>query len=267
VEGIAQPLVLAGGALRLDPAGSPPATTASYQRLLIGEPGSLVPAEAHAFVGSDPQPRMFYGTFTYDIADVVPGIEGGRMPGSIDHHPAVWIVEHGVEVATSTKPVPVTDYRAVDPVTTKLLFQWRMDDSTAKPLPIPFPSASEGPSELSPTGILNVRGQFHATWWQDTNSWAEEVAPGQYLNVFAGGEPVDPSLQNTATRAGVLVMTPADHVSKPTISTGTRYLPSPAPSGKFQIVSASGSVLTLQLVGTTHTYTFDTATDTFRTSP
>jgi hypothetical protein len=49
----------------------------------------------------------------------------------------------------------------------------------------------------------------------------------------------------------------------PAMSNGTRYLPSPAPAGKFQIVGVNGAVLTLQLVGTAQTYTFDTTTDTY----
>lgn len=239
VVGISKPIVLAGGPLRLDPAGAPPASTASVQRLLAADTPT-------PYGGRDAHTQLLYGAY--------------------NHRLAVWIVDHGF-VPDSEKPVPVAVYTAVDPVTTELLFRWTIDGPPPpSPPPVPFPDLSPGPSVVAPqTGIVNLGGQFHATYWQGTNAWVQRVASDSYLDVYAGGEPVDPSLERTdATLAGVLVLTPAEQLTGPAMSDGTRYLPSPAPSGKFQIVAVNGSVLTLQLVGTTQTYRFDTSTDTYR---
>ena len=51
------------------------------------------------------------------------------------------------------------------------------------------------------------------------------------------------------------------------MSNGTRYVAPSAPTGKLQILSVQGSTLTLQLVGTQTTYTFDTTTDGFSSLP
>jgi hypothetical protein len=259
VVGITKPIVLAGGPLRLDPAGAPPASTASYQRLLAADqPNPYGVQNAH--------PQLLYGAFTHDITGLTGSLCcGEHAPAAFNHRPAVWIVDHE-SVSESGKPVPVAVYTAVDPLTTRLLFRWTIDGPPPpSPIPTPFPDLSPGPSVVPPaTGIINNGGQFHAFYWQGTNAWVSETAPDRYLYVYAGGQPVDPSLERTdATSAGVLVLTPADQLTGPAMSNGTRYLPSPAPAGKFQIVAVNGTVLTLQLVGTTQTYRFDASTDTY----
>jgi hypothetical protein len=260
VVGITRPLVVDGGPLRLDPAGTPPASTASGWRLLAADRGT-------AFGGPNARTQLLYGAFTHNTADLVPDLSTRqRIPTSYNHRLAVWIVDH-VSISESGKAVPVTFYTAVDPVTAKVLFAWNVEGSPPpQPLPVPFPHVNPGPSTLAPqTGIVDQAGQFHATWWQGTNAWVREVAPNSYLDVYAGGQPVDPTLEQTdATLAGVLVVTPKDQLTGPIMSNGTRYLAPSAPTGKLQILSVQGSVLTLQLVGTSQTYEFDTQTDTFR---
>jgi hypothetical protein len=259
VVGITKPIVLAGGPLRLDPAGAPPASTASIQRLLAADTPT-------PYGGRDAHTQLLYGAFTHDTADLAGTVCcGGHVPTAYNHRLAVWIVDHGF-VPDSPKPVPVAVYTAVDPLTAQLLFRWTIDGPPPpSPPPVPFPDLSPGPSVIPPqTGIIDNGGQFHATYWQGINAWQSEVAPNRYLDVYAGGQPVDPSLERTdATLAGVLVLTPADQLTGPAMSNGTRYLPSPAPAGKFQIVGVNGAVLTLQLVGTSQTYTFNTNTDTY----
>jgi hypothetical protein len=258
VVGITTPIVLAGGALRLDPAGAPPMSTLAAQRLLAAD----VPTP---YGGQTAPTQLLYGAFTRTPGTSGTLCCGEHAPRSFNHRPAVWIVDHW-SVDDGGKPVPVTAYTAVDPATAKLLFNFTSDGPPPPSHPpLSFPSVSPGPSEVPPpTGIINNGGQFHATYWQGINAWVSEVVPGSYLDVYAGGEPVDPSLQRTeATLAGVLVLTPADQLTRPVMSNGTRYLPSQAPAGKFQIVGVNGAVLTLQLVGTAQTYTFDTTTDTY----
>ena len=262
VVGITRPIVfLPGGPLALDPAGSPPASTASPQRLLAADRGA-------AFGGPNARTQLLYGAFTHKAVDILPGLPVGQhQPISYNHRLAVWIVDHHV-IFESGKSVPLTFYTAVDPVTAKFLFAWNVGSTPPKPLPVPFPHLSPGPSTLPPqTGIVNQPGQFHGTWWQGTNAWVREVAPSSYLYVYAGGEPIDPSLRTAATVAGVLVVTPNDYLTGPAMSNGTRYIAPSAITGKLRILSVQGSVLTLQLVGTPTTYTFDTSTDAFSLSP
>jgi hypothetical protein len=42
------------------------------------------------------------------------------------------------------------------------------------------------------------------------------------------------------------------------------YFPSPDPQGKLQVISVSGSLVTLSLVGTSQNYLFNAATLTFQ---
>ena len=149
--------------------------------------------------------------------------------------------------------------------------------------PVTAPSLPPGqtsPSEnetITNLGISNNPGGTSAMRFQGVNSWLGQVGSGSYITVYAGGTPVDPSLQNPGSNAGVLVeswstsavATPSASSGNPNLA-GTIYAPSPAAPGKLQIVSASsnwaGAVLTLQLVGTPQTYTFNTQTDTFGAS-
>ena len=257
VAGVTRAIVLVGGSLRLDPAGPPSASTASSERLLAADQGAVIG-------GPNARTQLLYGAFTHDTADLQPDlIPGQHLPVAYNHRLAVWIVDHDIET-TSGKPVPLTFYTAVDPVTAKVLFAWNVQGATStKPLTHPYygPPASTLPTPTQPrTGILNdVPGQFHGTFWSSTNVWVREVSPGSYLFVWAGGEPVDPTLQRTeATAAGVLVQTPKDRL---TGEDSTRYVAPGAPIGKLQLLSVHGSILTLQLVGTGTTYTFNTTTD------
>ena len=114
-------------------------------------------------------------------------------------------------------------------------------------------------------GIVDTPGQFHAWWFQSINVWVKEVAPGQYLYVWAGGQPVDATLEHsTATIAGVLVVTPKDQgPGAPIMSNGTRYAAPGSPTGKLKVTAVNGSVLTLQVIGSGTTYTFNTDTNTY----
>jgi hypothetical protein len=135
--------------------------------------------------------------------------------------------------------------------------------ASSPPIPTDPPSA---PDVIPPIlGIVDTPGQFHAWWFQSINVWVKQVAVGQDLYVYAGGQPVDPTLEhNTATTAGVLVITPKDQgPGQPIMSNGTRYPAPGSPTGKLKVTSANGHVLTLQLIGSATTYTFNTDTNSY----
>jgi hypothetical protein len=143
----------------------------------------------------------------------------------------------------------------------------------------PFPSsaatATAVPDVTFHTGISDAGPQEHATRWMNVNSWTTPVSTPLYLNddpfltVYAGGATIDPSLMSDATLAAVLVITPLDyyrfgHDHLALDDVGTIYRPSPAPQGKLKVISVTGSLLTLNLVGTSQDYVFNAATDTFQ---
>ena len=132
VVGITRPMLfLPGGPLALDPAGSPPASTASAQRLLAADRGAT-------FGGPNARTQLLYGAFTHQGVVITPGLPVGQhQPISYNHRLAVWIVDHHV-ISESGKAVPLTFYTAVDPVTAEVLFAWNVGPTPFKVLPLPF---------------------------------------------------------------------------------------------------------------------------------
>ena len=141
----------------------------------------------------------------------------------------------------------------------------------SKPVPSAPPSSSSepGPSVIHPTGILDLGPQISATRWMNVNAWTGQLTRTTYLSVYAGGATIDPSLQIDATHAAVLVITPNDldrfdHNQVALESIGTIYRPPGDPLGKLKVTAVNGRLLTLNLVGTSQLYTFDTTTDSFQ---
>jgi hypothetical protein len=120
-----------------------------------------------------------------------------------------------------------------------------------------------------PTGISGDGPQITSIRWKNVNSWTGRLNATTYLSVYAGGTPIDPTLQHSeGTAAGVLVITPADldkfdHNQVTLGEMGTIYQPAGDPRGQLKVLSVDGTLLTLQLVGTGQTYVFNTVTDSF----
>jgi hypothetical protein len=116
VVGITTPIVVSGTHIRLDPAGPPPASTASYERLMAAvasqDPGAPV--------------RVVYGAFTDNDFGYYPSKKLGVGPlvRYFVRRPAVWIIR---DQATPS----ATAYTALDPVTAKRLFYWEIGQSPA----------------------------------------------------------------------------------------------------------------------------------------
>jgi hypothetical protein len=126
--------------------------------------------------------------------------------------------------------------------------------------PVPPPSLPPIPSDATQTGLINWGGDLPSGEWYGQNSWVEQTGPTTYLYVFAGGKPTDPNATEAAD-AGVLVRT-IDTESPPP-QTYNIIVPTPDPQGQLKITGVDGNALTLSLVGTTTTYTFDSNTLTF----
>jgi hypothetical protein len=111
VLGLAAPIVPADTHLRLDPAGEPPASTASYQSLL---------AAAQSLPGKQTT-QVFYGLFTDDDAGYYPSkkLGVGPMIKSFDRRPVVWVVHASADGK-------VTAYTALDPTTAWPLISWTL---------------------------------------------------------------------------------------------------------------------------------------------
>ena len=126
VMAVSQPLMLDGGATRLDPAGPPPASAASSQRLLTAH---TVPFQAASRGAASDSPyahtQLLYGKFTHIVTAGVL-CSGCHAPTLFSPRPAVWIIDHGYAFS-ATKPFPVTSYTALDPVTAKVLFTWTVE--------------------------------------------------------------------------------------------------------------------------------------------
>ncbi len=260
VVGITTPIVVSGTHIRLDPAGPPPASTASYQRLLAAvasqDPGAPV--------------QVVYGAFTDNDFGYYPSKKLGVGPlvRYFVRRPAVWIIRR------QANP-PATAYTALDPVTAKRLFFWQIGQSPANSDHGPVaPVEPSTPPLTYPAGISDNGPQISATRWQNVNSWTTkvettpELSGYPLLTVYAGGATIDHSLRSDAALAAVLVITPTDiyrvdHQQEFIGMEGTIYYPSPHPQGRLKVISASGNLLTLNLVGTSQNYVFNTDTDSF----
>ncbi len=146
------------------------------------------------------------------------------------------------------------------------------------PIPpaLPFATATAVHNVTVQTGISDNGPQISATRWMNVNSWNTPVSVPLYLDsdpflaVYAGGATIDHTLQHSdATWAAVLVITPEDyyrfeHGQVAFLNVGTIYRPPSGPQGKLKVISVSGSLLTLNLVGTAQNYVFNAATDTFQ---
>ena len=142
------------------------------------------------------------------------------------------------------------------------------------PIP-PATTALAVPNVTFQTGISDNGPQISATRWMNVNSWNTPVSVPLYLDsdpflaVYAGGATIDPSLKSDATWAAVLVITPQDYYrfeqrQVAFLDVGTIYRPPSGPQGKLKVISVSGGLLTLNLVGTSQNYVFNAATDTFQ---
>ena len=142
------------------------------------------------------------------------------------------------------------------------------------PTPITLPSLSPSDDPQSgagylPTGIYSQGPQISSTRWFNINTWVDRVTPTTDLSVYAGGATIDPALVNPSTYAAVLVITPADsykfdHGQVALGALGTIYRAPGSPVGKLRVTSATGSLVTLTLLGTSQTYVFNDRTMTFQ---
>ena len=123
VVGISNPIVLTGQAIRLDPAGPPPASTASPQRLLAADKAPFqLAGRGSASDSPNAHRQLLYGAFTSN-ATSGSFYTRSHAPTFFSRRPAVWIVDHGYAVSASN-PAPVTFYTAVDPVSASVLAAW-----------------------------------------------------------------------------------------------------------------------------------------------
>ncbi len=126
VEAITQPIVDAGLGLRLDPAGPPPPSTASYQRLLAADQGRALSGPV----------RVVYGVLRWDGHTTGSLVLSVTSAAALNNRPAVLIIHRG--------PTE-TAYTVVDATTAKPQLSWA--NGARMPLaqpssPAPLPSAS-----------------------------------------------------------------------------------------------------------------------------
>lgn len=123
VVGISSPIVLTGRAIRLDPAGLPPASTASPQRLLAADKAPFqLAGRGSASDSPNAHTQLFYGAFTSNATSGTL-CSGCHAPSLFSRRLAVWIVDRGYAVSTRN-PIPVTFYTAVDPASARVLASW-----------------------------------------------------------------------------------------------------------------------------------------------
>lgn len=133
--------------------------------------------------------------------------------------------------------------------------------------PVVAPATPADPMfETMPSGITDSRqGPFTPQVFEGVNSWVGDVG-GDTTVVVAGGVPTDAANPyDSKTLAGVYVyvqsMNPAPGNSG--AQPGSSATPTHAPNGEFSITGANGADLTLQLGGSSTTYSFNAVTRTF----
>ncbi len=117
-------------------------------------------------------------------------------------------------------------------------------------------------AKIVPDSLQNVPGAFTPPFYEE-NQWSG-WSGHTLINVVAGSDAAtDLAGVQLSVSTETQAVSPTSGVIVPAPHNNTEVLVSPNVKGSLKVVSFTGDILTLQLVGTTTTYHFDAATYSF----
>lgn len=185
VESLAKPLEL-GGSVRLDPAGTPPTSTASYERFTAAD-------KSRPLAGPGATTKVVYGLLSIDDAGVF------QQSQSLGAEPfARTLMRYPVVVIVHATPWPdagktLMAYAVLEPKTAQPLYAFGQDYRLWVPAQSPIDLGYYAPEVKSAIpGITRDAGPFPKSLFQTTTKWVydlgykKQLGRHAYLTVYAG---------------------------------------------------------------------------------
>ena len=256
------PLTLPGEGTRLDPAGDPPASTATVQRFLDQD-------KSRSLIGPNATSRIVYGLLTIDEVGIFQQsqeLKAEPFTRTLNRYPVVVIIHSTPwpDAGTSLMAYTVLDPRSATP-----LYAFGQDAARWMPTETPESPGYYVPEVKSATpGITRTAGPFPSTQFRATTKWVKdlgyqkELGRHAYITIYAGA---DYGLYGEKHKpiAAVVIARPAYMTNPNTVSRVVAAYPSRGDGssydGALTITAATTgngteTALTLQLPGSGETF-------------